>query len=408
MVDNNKAIIVSQYIDKIAELSHWLDQLNNVFHHRSEQGMPNWIALDTEFVREKTYFPQLCLIQVAYPDLHNQPHLACIDPIAIDDLSALGQLLKDTKITKVFHAAYQDQEILFQRFGYTPAPLFDTQPAAAILGVGDQVGYARLVESLLNVVLEKSQSRTDWSRRPLTKKQLEYAIDDVRYLFQIYPLIVQKLASERRLAWLDSEFEVLSDPQTYTPNPEAMWKKVKGVQTLKGRQLSVLQGLAAWREQLAIQKNRPKRWIVSDEVLLDLSRLMPSNPVDMQQIRGFDENALRQHASNVLSIIEHYKQRPKEQWPQLSIRKKPEKHEEELIDLLMLVVRYQANRHQIVPSVIAGRKKVEKMVMNKETQLTQDWRGSLVNEQFAAVMSGHLQVKVESGKVVLLTSEPLV
>jgi len=393
--------MVSQYINEEAVLNQWLEQLQSSFKQRTEQNLPNWIALDTEFVREKTYYPQLCLIQIAYPDLNNQAHLACIDPIAIEHLDTFGDILKDPNITKIFHAAYQDQEILFQRFGHTPAPIFDTQPAAAILGIGDQIGYARLVESLLDVSLEKSQSRTDWSRRPLTSKQVEYAIDDVRYLFKIYPLIIQKLATQNRLNWLDAEFEMLSDSQTYTPDPGSMWKKVKGLQTLKGKQLAVLQYLAAWRERQAIAKNRPRRWIVSDEVLLDMARFMPSTVSEVQQIRGFDESGLRQHLPELIRLIDNSKQLPPEQWPKLSIRKKPENNEEVVVDLLMMVLRYQANLHKISPSVIASRKKVEKMIMNGETQLPQDWRGSLVNEQFEALLAGKLQVRVEGSEVII-------
>lgn len=398
--------MVSQYINKEAALNQWLTQLQTSFQQRTEQNLANWVALDTEFVREKTYYPQLCLIQIAYPDINGHAHLTCIDPIAIENLDTLGDLLKDPSITKVFHAAYQDQEILFQRFGHTPAPIFDTQPAAAILGIGDQIGYARLVEALLNVSLEKSQSRTDWSRRPLSNKQIEYAIDDVRYLFQIYPLITQKLAAQDRLNWLDADFALLSDAQTYTPNPSEMWKKVKGLQMLKGKQLAVLQHLTAWREQRAIAKNRPRRWVISDDVLLDMARFMPSSVSEMQQIRGFDESGLRQHVSALIQLIDDSKQLPPEQWPTLSIRKKPENNEEIVVDLLMMVLRYQAHRHNISPSVISSRKKIEKMIMNGETQLPQDWRGSLVNEQFAALLAGKLQVSVEGNEVIVETKQP--
>jgi len=226
-----------------------------------------WLAIDTEFLREKTYYAKLCLIQVEADGLR-----ACIDPLSIDDMSSFAELMHNPSMIKVLHAAHQDLEILFQLTGDMPSPIFDTQTAASVLGIGDQMGYARLVEAMLGVALPKTQSRTDWSKRPLRDAQLEYAIDDVRYLAQLYPKMVEQLESQKRLQWLDKDFAKATNPKTYAINANQRWKKVKGNQVLKRPQLAILRELAAWREERAEQANRPRKWILSDDILVDMAR----------------------------------------------------------------------------------------------------------------------------------------
>jgi ribonuclease D len=390
------------YIDNEQTLEKWLNTLHDSFQIRTQQGKQNWVAIDTEFIREKHYFPQLCLIQIAYPtDDDTNSKYACIDPLALNKLSQLDSILFAPDITKVFHAAFQDQEILFQYFGKVPSPIFDTQPAAAILGIGDQIGYARLIENLLDIPLEKSQSRTDWSQRPLTEKQLHYAIDDVRYLNQVYPIIYQKLENKKRLNWLDKEFETLANEKTFTPAPDKMWKKVKGVQHLKGVQLAILQKLAAWREEEAIRKDRPKRWILSDDILIDLAKYHPNTNDAITRVRGANEEYMRKYYKQWLTNIDAGLKTPKEDWPQLPTRKKPSIDDEILIDLLMTVVRYQAKKHNISSHIITNRKQLEKMLAAGEQQLGNDWRGSLVNDIFKDILNGEKALTVRKRQVVL-------
>ncbi|MCL4163500.1 UNVERIFIED_CONTAM: hypothetical protein GTU68_040319, partial [Idotea baltica] len=239
-----------------------------------------WVAIDTEFLREKTYFAKLCLVQVEADGFR-----ACIDPLSIENLSSFSEVLHNPNIVKVLHAAHQDLEILLQLTGKVPAPIFDTQVAASVLGIGDQMGYARLVEDMLGVSLAKTQSRTDWSKRPLKPAQLEYAIDDVRYLAQIYPKMIDELKQQGRLSWLDKDFSRATDPEVYASNARERWKKIRGNQVLKRPQLAVLRELAAWREDKAEKSDRPRKWIVSDDILLDLSRQQPSNLNEIGDIR---------------------------------------------------------------------------------------------------------------------------
>lgn len=360
-------------------------------------GDVNWIALDTEFLRERTYYAKLCLIQ-----LEANGHRSCIDPLKISDLEPLIKLLNDKSIIKVFHAAHQDLEILMQLSGNVPAPIFDTQVAAAVLGYGDQMGYARLIEHMLNTPLSKTQSRTDWTRRPLKQSQLEYAIDDVRYLAQIYPMMLDELQSKNRLNWLDNDFLNASNPLTYAVNANERWKKVRGNQVLNRPQLAILRELAAWREQAAEKANRPRKWMLSDDILLDLSRQQPSNPNEVLEVRGLQTEKTKKYHKTWLELIAKGKQTIEEEWPELPRSKKPTVEKNILIDLLMVVIQVQAKKHGITPSVIATRKHVTKMVQSDLNTLSDDWRGELVNQQFIDLISGKIALGIEGNKATIM------
>lgn len=357
-----------------------------------------WIAIDTEFIREKTYYPQLCLIQIAAGE-----HMACIDPIALDDLSELYAVLNDSSVIKVFHAAQQDLEILYYANDQVPSPIFDTQPAAAILGIGDQIGYAGLVENLLGVSLAKAESRTNWSKRPLTKAQLEYAIDDVRYLQKIYPLLLDKLAEGGRSNWPSRDFSRLTNPQTYQLNARSRWKKVKGLQHLNRQQLSILRELAAWREEEAAKKNRPRRWIVGDEILVDLARLQPSDLDGIQSIRGLNSDQAKRHAEVWFACMEIGRNSPESEWPEMKRRQKPTPEIDALAELLMLVIRLEAEKQGITASAITSKSQVVAMLQEGRSTLSDDWRGELVNEVIANVRAQKSVLGVVNNKVQLLT-----
>ncbi len=356
-----------------------------------------WIAIDTEFIREKTYFSNLCLLQIATED-----HLACIDPLAIDDISSLKKILLNPAITKVIHAAHQDQEIFYNLFGEAPAPIFDTQPAAAVLGVGDQIGYATLIQEFLDVSLDKTQSRTDWSRRPLSDKQLDYAIDDVRYLREAYPIIVEKLKAQSRLEWLQSDFDRYTQASTFEPKPMEMWKKVKGHQRLKPLQLTIVQKLASWREAFAIKKNLPRRWMMTDDLIIDLALQQPSSEDELTNMRTIRSKQHARYFKDWLACITQVRALDEKDWLRLPKFRKPSSEQVLLVDLLMLVVRKQATLHHISAPLITSRKKLEKLVMSGETQLADDWRGALVNPLIAEVLSGDAKFFVQNGEKVLI------
>lgn len=376
-----------EYIDTTEKLRLFIDKISKV----------SWVAIDTEFLREKTYFAKLCLIQI-----EAEGNRACIDPLLIEDLSPFNAILHNQNIVKVFHAAHQDIEILLQITGGVPAPIFDTQVAASVLGYGDQMGYARLVEQILGKQLSKTQSRTDWSRRPLKKIQLEYAIDDVRYLAQIYPKMLTALTKKSRLKWLDKDFSIAIDPQTYAINARTRWKKVRGNQVLNRQQLAVLVEFAAWREEKAEKSDIPRKWIMSDDVLLDFARQQPATSEDMGDIRGINIDRTKKNHPIWLSLIKKAKNLPEADWPELPRSKKPTATQNVLIDLLMLVIQLQAKEHGMTAAAIATRKQVATMVQEKGNRLSDDWRGELVNDEFALILSGEMVLGLKNDKVELI------
>ncbi|HEX8256220.1 MAG TPA: ribonuclease D, partial [Allosphingosinicella sp.] len=242
----------------------------------------DFVAVDTEFMRENTYWPDLCLIQIG-----DRQEAAAIDPKAegIDLTPLLNLLVNNEDVLKVFHAGGQDLEIIYNMTGGTPHPMFDTQVAAMALGLGEQVGYSNLVESLLGTSLDKGARFTDWARRPLDKRQIDYAIGDVTYLARLFPKMLDRLRKTGRGAWLDQEMERLSDPLNYANDPAQAWKKVK-IPSRKPEVLGRLKALAAWRELEARGKNLPRGRIMKDETLADIAAHPPAGQESLARVRG--------------------------------------------------------------------------------------------------------------------------
>jgi ribonuclease D len=358
-----------------------------------------WLAIDTEFIREKTYYPKLCLIQVCNGEI-----AACIDPLALDDLRPLLDILFDARTLKVLHAARQDLEIFLHDYHRIPMPVFDTQPAAALLGHGDQVGYANLVKQLLDVELPKDQSRTDWSQRPLDEQQLRYALDDVIYLGRLYLHMRGHLFDRERLQWLAADFAPLADPQTYYPDPQTMWKRTKGRQLLRGRQLAVLQRLAAWRETRARDRDLPRKWILKDDVMIELSRRIPRDAAGLAKLRGMEPGLIRREGEMLLKLIAEGAEAPRETWPGDRQRAKPlNARQEAMVDLLSAALRLIAEEHQLSPLAIASRKELEKLVRGEgDCALREGWRHSLAGETLDDVLHGRQCLVLRDGELQLI------
>lgn len=355
-----------------------------------------WLSLDTEFIREKTYFPQLCLLQVC-----NGQIAACIDPLRLKNLDPLIEILLNPEIVKVFHAGRQDLEIFNLMWHRLPAPLFDTQLAATLLGLGEQIGYANLVQELLGIELDKEHTRTDWSRRPLQQGQLRYALDDVIYLGQIYTILQERLNRLGRANWLREEFALLADPDTYKFDPESAWQKIRGRQRLKGVQLAVLQRLTVWRDKLAVESNRPKRWILKDDVLVDLARRMPKSIADMERIRGLDQGVLKRQGEHLLRQITEARLLGRESWPQ---EKQPpprlDPNQEALVDLLMCCLRLLAERNQISPALLANRTVLEQLVLGeRDLELLRSWRRRVAGDKLLEVLTGKVMPWIVEGRL---------
>lgn len=380
-----------QYIDTPAALRDFCDRIRQ----------SPWIALDTEFIREKTYYPQLCLVQVA-----SEAQVACIDPLALDDLEPLLDIVFDPAIVKVLHSAHQDLEIFYHLRAAVPSPVFDTQIAATLLGYGEQVGYATLVKGLLDIELDKSQTRTDWSHRPLAPAQLAYAADDVRYLRDVYRWQRAELESQGRLDWLDEDFAELCAPGKYQAQAPEMWRRLKGAQHLRGVQLAVLRALAAWREERAIAANRPRRWILGDEVLLELARHLPGTLDRLERIRGLEPGFLRRQGETLLALIASARNTPAEQWPSAQpVRHTLDPAQEALVDAMTALVRWRGAEKGVSLQMLASRRDLESLLLgDADVPLLHGWRGALVGREVQALLRGELRIEVRRGHLCIVAA----
>ena len=359
------------------------------------------IAVDTEFIREKTYFAKLCLIQVA-----SDAVTACIDPLALDNLDELLAVLYDPAKLKLFHAAWQDLEIFYDQWGRIPAPVFDTQIASALLGFSDQIGYANLTEQLLHVQLDKSAVRTDWAQRPLSAQQLNYAADDVNYLLKLYPIILGRLAERGRTDWLEEDFAVLTDPEGYAKNADKAWQRVSGHGRLKPRQLAALQRLASWREKQARQHNKPRKWILSDDVLVTLARHLPSEYAQLAKIRGLPERLLKQSGQDIITAINDALILEDNALPSVTQKQRLSTEQECLSDTLMAYLRLLAQQNQISPASLGTRKDIEKLVRgNREIPLLHGWRGHLAGTPLLNMINGKVALTVKAGEVTAIATD---
>ena len=359
------------------------------------------IAVDTEFIREKTYFAKLCLIQVA-----SDAVTACIDPLALDDLDELLAILYSPEKLKLFHAAWQDLEIFYDQWDRIPAPVFDTQIASALLGFSDQIGYANLVEQVLHVQLDKSAVRTDWAQRPLSSQQLAYAADDVNYLLQVYPIIQQRLTELGRNDWLDEDFAALTNPSSYAKSADKAWQRVSGHGRLKPRQLAALQQLATWREKQARQRNKPRKWILSDDLLLALARQLPSELSQLTKVRGLPERLRNQSGDEIVAVINDALSMEEHVLPSVLQKQRLNPEQECLADTLMAYLRLLAQQNQISPASLGTRKEIEKLVRgSRDIPLLHGWRGHLAGQPLLNLINGKVALTVQAGEVIAITTD---
>jgi ribonuclease D len=338
-----------------------------------------WLALDTEFVREQTYYPQLGLLQIASAD-----RVACIDPLALPTLEPLLERIYDPAVTKVLHAAHQDLEIFFHWRGAVPEPVFDTQLAALVLGDGHQVGYAALVRQQLGVDLDKTHTRVDWRCRPLVPEWLTYAADDVRYLPELYRRQHAALVERGWLAALTEDFQALTAPERYRQDPEEAWRRVREHQRLGGAQRAVLRALAAWRERQASSHDRPRRWILADAPLIELARRMPATLAELSGIPGLPATTRQRHGETLLDLIVAARAVPPEQWPALPHRPRLAPARIARVDELLALIEERATAHGIAPLAVAGRREVENLLAGQDSPLCHGWRAALVGHELQA------------------------
>ena len=276
------------FIDDEKSLSQLCEQLKS----------SKWLAVDTEFERVSTYYPELCLVQISNGDT-----TVVIDPITIGDMTPLLDLLYEPSITKVLHSAHQDLEIFFNIKGSVPPLLFDTQLAAPLLGYARGIGYGNLVNQALGVELEKGHARADWKRRPLSQDMLRYAADDVIYLGKLYQMFIEKLKSIKDQSTFNEKLANLVNAKTYRPEPNLMWNKIFAAKKMKGRQLDIIKKLAAWRELTARQRNRPRKWILTDYALIEMAKQLPKDKAALLKIDRVGEKLVSRHGGVLMELL---------------------------------------------------------------------------------------------------------
>lgn len=356
------------------------------------------IAVDTEFLRERTYHPRLCLVQVATPD-----ECVVIDVIAIDNLAPLAILMRDEGTVKVFHACSQDMEVLNYTLGALPAPIFDTQVAAAFLGERMQASYNGMVHAFCGVTLPKSESLTDWSRRPLTPEQIEYALDDVRYLIKAYDVIMERLDKSGRASWVLDEIKPLTDRSHYVVDRRVAFKRVKRVNSLTRRQLAVARELAAWREARAEYSNIPRKWLMSDEVLIALSKRPPHDAASLRRVRG-TEQLSDADVAGALSVIARSESCPADKYPFIARTHKPASPElESVIDLMYALIRLVGERSGVATAMIASRDDLVDYVDHpQDSPLREGWRFELVGTLIDDLLNGDIGLTVKDRALEIL------
>ena len=360
----------------------------------------DFVTVDTEFMRENTFFPDLCLVQIASAD-----EAAAIDPKAPGlNLQPLLDLLTEADVLKVFHAAGQDLEIIYNLTGKTPSPLFDTQVAAMALGQGEQVSYTNLVQSYLGIAVDKGARFTDWARRPLNDRQIDYAIGDVTYLAQLFPRMVEKLRKTGRGAWLDDEMARVCDPATYANDPETAWLRLR-LPSRKPEVLGRLKALAAWREREAKSKDVPRGRIVKDETLGDLAATAPKSQSDLAKVRGLSAAwGSNDIGRRLMQAVADAEPMAAADMPTREVARPGLSTEGALIaDLLKLLLKIRAKEANVAPKLIARGDELDAIAGGVREGLTVlgGWRFDVFGKDALALIDGRLGFVVKAGRLTM-------
>ncbi|MEM8696645.1 MAG: ribonuclease D [Pseudomonadota bacterium] len=365
----------------------------------------DFIAVDTEFMRESTYWPDLCLIQIG-----NAEEAAAVDPKAKDiDLTPLLDLLVDNEdVLKVFHAGGQDVEIVYNLTGKTPHPIFDTQIAAMALGLGEQIGYSNLVDALLNRSLDKGARFTDWARRPLDKRQLDYAIGDVTHLAELFPKMLDRLRDTGRGVWINAEMERLADPANYANIPEESWKRVR-IQSRKADVLGRLKAIAAWREREAQDKNLPRGRLLRDETLADIASHPPKNQKALAKIRGLPSSwASNDIGARLMQVIGNAEPLADSELPARKNRKPGLGKEGALVaDLLKLLLKIRSREIGVASRLIAKADDLEQLAAGEREDIGMlaGWRYEEFGRDALDLVEGRVAFAVRDGKLKVTHTE---
>ena len=363
-----------------------------------------YITVDTEFIRDKTYFPQLCLVQIAGPE-----EAAALDPLAPGiDLSPLFDLMAAGGVLKVFHAARQDIEIFVNLAGAVPAPLFDTQVAAMVCGFGDSVSYETLAGKLAGAHIDKSSRFTDWAQRPLSERQLRYALTDVVPLRTVYEKLAARLAKNGRSSWLAEEMGTLTDPATYRQDPAEAWRRFR-VRSNNRKLLALVRELAAWRETAAQQRNLPRNRLLRDESLLEIAAHAPATAADLARTRGLGKNfAEGKLGGEILAAVQRVLATPESQYPVPPPRHEPPPGLGPLVDLLRVLLKLRCEENDVAQKLVADTEDLEKIAAADDApvQALHGWRAELFGKDALDLKRGRLALTAAGKRIKLVRLGP--
>jgi len=362
-----------------------------------------YVTIDTEFMREHTYWPKLCLIQVGGPD-----ESVIIDPLTEElDLAPLFNLLGNKSILKVFHAARQDVELFYHLMGELPAPLFDTQLAAMACGFGDSVGYEKLAASIASAQIDKTARFTDWARRPLTDSQLLYALADVSHLRLIYDRLSAQLENNGRRSWIDEEMAILTNPATYENPPDEAWRRIK-VRSGKPRFLGILREVAAWREREAQRRDVPRNRVIREEAITEIAAHAPTNVDELARVRAINQKVANGDMGQaILKAVDHALSLDKDCYP--SLPKKAEKPQglAPLLDLLKVLLKMRCEQSGVAQKLVATVRDLEQFAAgDKSSPLLSGWRWELFGELGLALKEGRVALTAINGKIIAIPQDP--
>lgn len=358
----------------------------------------DFLCIDTEFHRETTYWPKLCLIQASSEDVEGM-----IDPLSSDlDIGPFLRLLEDDRQTKVFHAARQDLEIFTRLIGHPPGPIFDTQIAAMALGLGDSVSYDNLIQKLLRRHIDKSSQFTDWTRRPLSDKQLAYALGDVTHLRDAYRIMRAQLVQKDRLSWVQGEMADLEDPALYDTSPENAWQRLK-LRKPKKDYLAIVASVAAWRESQAQTLDRPRRRILKDDAIHEIAEQKPRTTEAFDRLRAVPTGFIKsKQATGLLNAVLNAMDAPDNFAPPMPARRQNPQTPAGAPEMLKVLLKHVSEEADVVPRLIANAADIERIARGEtddDIQALSGWRYDLFGEKAQALLSGHLALSFENGQV---------
>ena len=359
----------------------------------------DFVTVDTEFIRETTFWPELCLIQLASPDL-----AVIVDPLAADiDLAPFFALMGDEAVTKVFHAARQDIEIVFNMGRLIPHPVFDTQVAAMVCGFGDSVSYDQIVQRVTGQHIDKTSRFTDWRQRPLSDKQLAYALADVTHLIDVYRHLRDELDKEGRAEWLNEEMAILTNPATYDPHPEDAWKRIKA-RLRKPLEMAVLQQIAAWREREARERNVPRQRVIKDDVLGEIAQQQPKDQAALGRLRSIPKGWERSApAAGLLEAVNAALALPKDDLPRLPKQTASPEGTGAASELLKVLLRLTAEKEGVAAKILASSDDIDRIAAegeNADVPALHGWRRQVFGERALKLVRGELALKFEKRRIV--------